>query len=123
MKPCVKKRKGLNFGFSDWILHHDNAPAHKALPVKQFVAQKLITEIEHPLCSPDLDPNDFCLFSKIKSIIKGRRFQDIEDIRKKKSDDTESCSNKRSSKNVSIVGLSAQLLKGSTSKVSPLSKL
>jgi hypothetical protein len=30
---------------SDWILHHDNAPAHKALSVKQFLAQKSTTEM------------------------------------------------------------------------------
>jgi hypothetical protein len=35
----------------------------------------------HP--SPDLAPNDFRLFSKIKSALKGRRFHDIEDIQKK----------------------------------------
>jgi hypothetical protein len=27
---------------SDWILHHDNAPAHKMLTVKHFLAQKWI---------------------------------------------------------------------------------
>jgi hypothetical protein len=30
---------------NDWIPHHDNAPAHKALSVKQFLAQKSITEM------------------------------------------------------------------------------
>jgi hypothetical protein len=33
---------------SDWILHHDKAHIHKALSVKQFLAQKSITEIEYP---------------------------------------------------------------------------
>jgi hypothetical protein len=28
---------------NNWILHHDNVPAHK-----QFVTQKSITEMEHP---------------------------------------------------------------------------
>jgi hypothetical protein len=32
----------------DWILQYDKAPAHKALSVKQFLAQKSITEVEHP---------------------------------------------------------------------------
>jgi histone-lysine N-methyltransferase SETMAR len=36
--------------------------------------------MEHPPCSPELTPNDFWLFTKIKSDLKGRRFQDIEDI-------------------------------------------
>jgi hypothetical protein len=35
--------------------------------VKQFLAQKLITEMKHPPYFPALPPNDFWLFSKIKS--------------------------------------------------------
>jgi hypothetical protein len=62
----------------DWVLHNDNAPAHKALSVKRFLAQKLITELEHPPCFRDLAPNDFWLLLKIKSSLKGRRFQDTE---------------------------------------------
>jgi transposase len=41
---------------NDWILHHDNAPAHKALSVKQFLAQKSVTEMERPPYSRDLAP-------------------------------------------------------------------
>jgi arylsulfatase A-like enzyme len=67
---------------NDWILHRDNAPAHWVLPVKQFPAEKSITEAEHPPCSPYLVPNDCQLFPKIKSALRGRRFQDIEDIQK-----------------------------------------
>jgi hypothetical protein len=48
---------------NDWIPHHDSAPAHKALSVKQFLAQKSITEMEHPYCSPDVFPTDFWLFT------------------------------------------------------------
>jgi transposase len=65
---------------NDWILHHDNAPVHKTLSVKQFPAQKSITEMEHPPCSPDLVPNDFWLLPKIKFALKGLIFQDAEDI-------------------------------------------
>jgi hypothetical protein len=62
------------------------------LSVKQFLAQKLTTVIKHPPCSPDLAPNDFWLLPKVKSFLKGRRFQDIEGIQKECGDDTESCS-------------------------------
>jgi hypothetical protein len=58
-------RKGPELWPSDWILHHDNAPAHKVLSVKQFLAQKSITEMEHPSCSSYLAPDDFWLFPKI----------------------------------------------------------
>jgi hypothetical protein len=44
---------------NDRIHHHDNSPAYKALYVKQFLAQKPITEMEHLPCSPDLGSNDF----------------------------------------------------------------
>jgi len=37
--------------------------------------------LEHPAYSPDLAPNDFFLFLKIKGILKGRHFDDIDDIR------------------------------------------
>jgi hypothetical protein len=36
--------------------------------------------MEHPSCSPDLAPNDFWLFPKIKSTLKGQMYQDTEDI-------------------------------------------
>jgi hypothetical protein len=54
------------------------------LSVKHLLAKKSITEMEYPLYSPDLAPDDFWLFSEIKSALKGRRFQHIEDIQKKK---------------------------------------
>jgi hypothetical protein len=30
---------------SDWILHHDNTPAHKTLSVKQFLDKKLLLKM------------------------------------------------------------------------------
>jgi histone-lysine N-methyltransferase SETMAR len=75
-----RKRHGL--WPNDLILHHDNAPAHKALSAKQFLIEKSITEMEHPPCSPDLAPKDFWLFPKMKSALTGRRYQDTENILK-----------------------------------------
>jgi len=37
--------------------------------------------LEHPAYSPDLAPSDFFLFPKMKEILKGRHFDDIDDIR------------------------------------------
>jgi transposase len=36
--------------------------------------------VPHPPYSPDLAPADFFLFPKLKSTLKGRRFQTIEEI-------------------------------------------
>jgi hypothetical protein len=45
------------------------------------LATKQITALEHPAYSPDLAPSDFFLFPNIKEILKGRHFDDIDDIR------------------------------------------
>jgi hypothetical protein len=42
------------------------ASGHKALSAKKFLVPKAITEMEHPLYSSNLAPNDFWLFPKIK---------------------------------------------------------
>ena len=65
---------------NSWILHHDNAP-HMALSVREFLATKQITVLEHPAYSPDLAPNDFFLFLKMKEVLKGSHFDDIDDIK------------------------------------------
>ena len=54
-----------------------------AMSVREFLATKQITVLEHPAYSPDLVPTDFFLFPKIKEILKGRHFDDIDDIRNK----------------------------------------
>jgi len=49
--------------------------------VREFLATKQITVWEHPAYSPELAPSDFFLFPNIKEILKGRHFDDTEDIR------------------------------------------
>ena len=48
---------------------------------EEFLATKQITVLEHPAYSPDLASSDFFLFPKIKEILKGRHFGDIDGIR------------------------------------------
>ena len=49
--------------------------------MREFLATKQIIVLEHPAYSPDLVSSDFFLFPKIKEILKGRHFDDIDDIR------------------------------------------
>jgi hypothetical protein len=69
------------FANNSRILHHDNAPAHTALPLREVLATKKITVLVHPAYSTDLAPNDFFLFPKVTKILKGRHFDDTDDIR------------------------------------------
>jgi hypothetical protein len=50
-----------------WLLHHDNAPAHSSLLVREFLAKHETTVILQPLYSQDLVPADFILFPSLKS--------------------------------------------------------
>ena len=52
----VRQKRPKLFANNSWILHHDNAPAHTALSVREFLATKQITVLEQPACSPDLAP-------------------------------------------------------------------
>jgi hypothetical protein len=53
----------------------------RALSVREFLAGKQITVLEHPLYSLNLAPNDFFLCPKIKEILKGRHFDVSDDIK------------------------------------------
>ena len=72
-----KRPEKLADGF---ILHHDNAPCHTSLLVRQFLSNKNITVCPHPPYSPDLAPCDFWLFPRVKMTMKGKRFESIQDI-------------------------------------------
>jgi hypothetical protein len=65
-----------------WFLLHDNAPSHSARVVKKFLAKCGVVEISYPPYSPDLAPADFFLFLTVTTALEGKRFQDVEDIKK-----------------------------------------
>jgi hypothetical protein len=62
------------------MLHHDNAPAHASLLICEFFMKHEMTVVPQPSCSPDLAPADFFLFPELKFLLKGHRFQMIEEI-------------------------------------------
>ena len=49
------------------LLHHDNAPAHRANQTKDFLAENQVQELLHPPYSPNLAPCDFFMFPQVKS--------------------------------------------------------
>jgi transposase len=62
------------------MLHPDNAPAHASLLIRSYLVKHQISIVPHPPYSPDLAPADFFLFPKLKTTLKGRSFQIIEEI-------------------------------------------
>ena len=66
----------------EWLLHHDNAPAHTALSVRQFLTKNGMKKALHPY-SPDLAPCDFFLFPRMKRDLKGKSFQNVVEVRER----------------------------------------
>ena len=81
LREKVRRKRPELFANNSWMLHHDNAPAHTALCAREFLTTNQITVLEHPAYSPDPVPQWLFLFPKIKDILKGRHFDDIDDIR------------------------------------------
>ncbi|KAJ4433492.1 hypothetical protein ANN_15796 [Periplaneta americana] len=71
---AVRRKRPEKWVENNWFLMHDNAPAHRAIIVKNFLARHNITALDHPPYSPDLSPPDYFLFPRLKSHLKGRRF-------------------------------------------------
>jgi len=65
---------------ADWLLHHDSAPAHTSLVVREFLTKNNMTTVPHPAYSPDLAPCNFSVFPKMKLWLKGRHFISVEEI-------------------------------------------
>jgi len=81
LRKKVRKKRPDLWKNNAWILHQDNALAHNAFSIKQFLANKRILILEHPSFSPDQAPCDFYLFPKLKTALKGTRFQTIEEVK------------------------------------------
>lgn len=75
---AVQKKRPEKDG--KFYLHHDNATPHTSSFTKSVLAEKKIRTVGHPPYSPDLAPCDFWLFPTIKRDLRGRRFDDVDDL-------------------------------------------
>jgi len=81
LREAIRKKRPNLWKNNSWLLHHDNAPAHTSLLVREFLAKNNTVMMPQPPYSPDMAPCDFFLFPKIKRTLKGRRFTSIDDIK------------------------------------------
>ena len=83
LRDAVRRKRQQLWASGDWHLHHDNTPAHSSALMQTFLVKHRITQVSQPPYSPYLAPCDFWLFPKLKSPLKGRRFQTANDIEEK----------------------------------------
>jgi hypothetical protein len=67
---CIQWVRPAAFCSRDFFLLHDNAPAHKAASVCQFLTPKNVTTLYHPLYSSDLSLPEYFLFPNLKIKLK-----------------------------------------------------
>ncbi|UYV64353.1 hypothetical protein LAZ67_3000368 [Cordylochernes scorpioides] len=80
LREAVRLKRPERWQNNDWILHVGNARPHTAHVVLQFLAKHSTIQIPHPPYSPDLAPNDFFLYPKLKMNLKGRKFDNVDMI-------------------------------------------
>ncbi|CAH1992238.1 unnamed protein product [Acanthoscelides obtectus] len=63
------------------ILNQDNASSHTAQKTRQYLTEENVELLDHPpyTSSPDLSPNDFFTFPKVKNRLCGQRFRSPEE--------------------------------------------
>ncbi len=61
-----------------WFLHMDNAPVHNARDTKLFLLFAGIQRLQHPPYSPDLAPNDFWFYPRLKKHLRGKVFPNLD---------------------------------------------
>ena len=69
------QKRRLRTGVHGIKLLHDNAPAHKSATVQEYLTESGLDVLDHTPYSPDLSPCDFWLFSRLKEMLAGHRFE------------------------------------------------
>ena len=66
LREAVRRKRPEAWTNNTWMLHHDNAPAHASLLIREFLTKHEKTLEPQLPYSPDLAPADFFLFPKLK---------------------------------------------------------
>ena len=69
----------------DLQLHHNNMPAHASHLMQSYLVKHHMTQVTQPCYCPDLVPCDFWLFPKLKSPLKEKKFQTVDEIQENRS--------------------------------------
>ena len=54
LRENVRRKRPEMWKNGNWLFHHDNAPAHTTLVVREFPTKNNVTTVPHPAYSPGL---------------------------------------------------------------------
>ncbi|UYV63722.1 hypothetical protein LAZ67_2005429 [Cordylochernes scorpioides] len=81
LRKAIRQKRPDLWKNKNWLLHHDNAPAHTSLLVRDFLAKNNTLMMLQPPYTPDMAPCDYFLFPKLKRPMKGRRYATLDEIK------------------------------------------
>jgi hypothetical protein len=88
---CFPKRiqrvRPTVFCSRDFFLLHDNAPAHKAASVCQFLTPKNVTTLYHRPHFPDLSSHRLFSVLQVEIVVKNLHFADVNEIQEAVTDE------------------------------------
>jgi len=70
LRDAVRRKRSDLWRSGEWLLHHDNAPAHTALSVWQFLTKNGMTMVLHPPTSWTWHPVIFSCFQQWRGTLK-----------------------------------------------------
>ncbi len=82
LQPAIAAKRSESWKANNWLLRRNNAPAHCLVRTLKFFAHNRTTILKQMIYSPDLAPNDFFLYPKIKEVLSGAHFAGEEVMRK-----------------------------------------
>ena len=80
LREAVRRKRPEAWTHKTWVLYHDNAPPQASLLIREFLAKQETVGVPQP-STLQIGPCGLFLFPKLKSIIKDRRFQTVEEIK------------------------------------------
>ncbi|KAJ4425780.1 hypothetical protein ANN_27405 [Periplaneta americana] len=76
----IRRKRPELWHRKNWLLLHDNAPAHRSILVQEELARQQVAVLPHPPYSPDLAPCDFFSLSPHEINPGGRNFYAAEKV-------------------------------------------
>ncbi|XP_008294029.1 histone-lysine N-methyltransferase SETMAR-like isoform X2 [Stegastes partitus] len=80
LRESIHQKRPKLWRDGNWVLHHEDTPAHSALETQELFANTNTIVVPHPPYSPDLSPCDFFLFPKMKFKLKCHHCDTVEEI-------------------------------------------
>ncbi|GFU67918.1 histone-lysine n-methyltransferase setmar-like protein [Trichonephila clavipes] len=67
LRNAIRRKRPQLWESGDWLLHHDNAPAHTSNLVQQYLSKHSIAQLRQPPYSPDIAPLRLLAISSIEN--------------------------------------------------------